>query len=480
MSNLERNILSFMCGLTFTLWAFKSLKNYTSLGISQRAKSIQEAEDKDCQMFSAERILGLYRMGNLVTKENILRITLNRAASEKHLAGILEACEQREDIESLRIGVTAVLQICHIDGHRSILVRMKALRILVRVLSFDCNQKIHCFAVQALYKLVHNQDKRKIRIVNYGILNPLLQFLRFKPQFNSDLKYWSLHLLHQLILTEDLHSSLIDSKVVYLLADMSRLTFGNSSMQKLCFHSMVRLFSNISDDDAIDCLQILYDHRLIAIIGACLRNDDAELVSWAIFLLHEFVSKDIGTTEIASLRKLLDICAVCLFNKDTVLARIVLRILKSLSTESLALQKKMMKAKLASPLVNALKSHDAETQYWSLAIIHELVFVDDFHSQLISAGLIPTLVELCDVASNQFIFMISDIFISLFGNGMFCVLFQATESLNSDESKIVENETALADSNALETLLFLQKLQPSIMLRWDEIIDKQGASASPE
>lgn len=107
-----------------------------------------------------------------------------------------------------------------------------------------------------------------------NVLPILIQFLCSSPTHNNDLKYWSLLLVHQFslagillknlcqsaffIITEDLHEDMIEANLIPLLAKMTRLTFGNTNMQKLCLHSLVRLVSSIESTEGVKQVNIIY------------------------------------------------------------------------------------------------------------------------------------------------------------------------------------------------------------------------------
>lgn len=119
---------------------------------------------------------------------------------------------------------------------------------------------------------------------------PTLCLYVTSPTVNfSDIKYWALLLLHQLSLTEETHKTLISCEVIPIFALACSNFYGNTNMQKLCFHSLVRLLSSLEDDDKCkEIFEKLTEMHIIPLISSHLRNDDAELVSWSIFMLHEF------------------------------------------------------------------------------------------------------------------------------------------------------------------------------------------------
>ncbi|RKO97235.1 hypothetical protein CXG81DRAFT_12933, partial [Caulochytrium protostelioides] len=141
-----------------------------------------------------------------------------------------------------------------------------------------------------------------------------------------------------------------------LLARITRLTFGNVAMQKLCFHALVRLR--------------LLDIRMVSLIAACLRSEDTELVSWAIFLMHEFIIKDIAREAFTQIRGLVRILTGVMGSTETAIPRIVLRTLKCLGIRNEGFQADMVRQGVLGPLIPALSSSDDETRFWALALLH--------------------------------------------------------------------------------------------------------------
>ncbi|RKO85691.1 hypothetical protein BDK51DRAFT_18151 [Blyttiomyces helicus] len=126
---------------------------------------------------------------------------------------------------------------------------------------------------------------------------------------------------------------------------MSRLTFGNASMQKLCLHSLVRLISNMPGPD------------------------DTDLVSWAIFLMHEFVVKDIGRDRFCKIKGMLKVLNNLISNDDVCISHIILRTLKYLGMRNEAFQLDIIRSGIVRNIVPCLKSDEEDIQCWSLVSI---------------------------------------------------------------------------------------------------------------
>lgn len=69
-------------------------------------------------------------------------------------------------------------------------------------------------------------------------------------------------------ITEEIHADMISKGLISILAQMTRLTFGNTNMQKLCLHSLVRLISGLDNEGDRSALSfsLYYTYILVRII----------------------------------------------------------------------------------------------------------------------------------------------------------------------------------------------------------------------
>ena len=180
-------------------------------------------------------------------------------------------------------------------------------------------------------------------------------------------------LLHQFTLTDALNSYIIDSKVLYILVDTLRLTYGNSSLQKLCLHSMVRTLATLTDDFGSKTLNLMAEMNLIPLAAACLRSSDAELTQWAVFLIHEFVTRNVRLSDIINIKGLVKICGSIVKPDDTITPRTVFRCFKTLCDADKDFYKEMLKNNFVSLLLKSVNQYDEQTEHWCIALLHTLV-----------------------------------------------------------------------------------------------------------
>ena len=241
--------------------------------------------------------------------------------------------------------------------------------------------------------LSFNLDELKLEAL--PILPHLLKTLTTCPTHNNDNKYWSLLIIHQFSLSESIHQALIENGIIPILGTLARLTFGNSQMQKLCLHSLVRIISCLEPDDAITHLFSLKSLRVCALCIWCLRNDDVELVSWAVFLMHEFIIKDVYRKEYSETKGLVRVL-VGLLAEDQFLPRIILRALKCLINGNQRFQKELIAEGIVKKTIPFLKSSDEETQYWALSVLHDIMNLPSVHSEFFDNKGLTILNFLCN------------------------------------------------------------------------------------
>lgn len=130
----------------------------------------------------------------------------------------------------------------------------------------------------------------------------------------------------------------------------------------------------IIDEAAIhDIFKKLVNLKVIALISSCLRDEDPELASWAVFLLHEFAYRNYEREAIRNIKSLLSLLSSMLKKGDNTIPRIIFRILKCLSKDNRDFKMKMASTNVLSKIVACMDTTDVETQYWSISLIHELL-----------------------------------------------------------------------------------------------------------
>lgn len=141
-----------------------------------------------------------------------------------------------------------------------------------------------------------------------------------------------------------------------------------------------------------------------------------ELVSWAIFLMHEFIIKDVAREEFCQLQGLLKVLLTLLAEESTI-PRIVLRSLKCLGKNNEVFQLEMISAETVPKILVFLKSPDEETQFWAMSLLRDLMEFTEAHDGFLSSNGLSAITTACTKQSpSVHIALFSvDIFVSLCG-----------------------------------------------------------------
>ncbi|KAF9190587.1 hypothetical protein BGZ51_008438 [Haplosporangium sp. Z 767] len=306
---------------------------------------------------------------------------------EPNLRYILETVAKSDNEEERWKGVTTLQLLTRNESNRATLVEAGALEILVDVLMDEENrEKSHRYAAVSICELISGSESRRKQVVQYGILEPLSRFL-VKVEPANELQYWSLMVVHQLAACEALHPELIKVGLIRKLAEMSRLSFGNANMPKICLQSLVRLIVTMDDDaDVRWYLTQLLDYDIVLLIATYIRSDDLELVYWAIGLMHEFAIKGVELVRFKEVRGLLRSLNVLLAADESYISIIVLRTLKVMILRDSFYQLQALHAGIGLRLAKCLASKDDDVKYWALSVAHEFVQHPMWRHQFIESG----------------------------------------------------------------------------------------------
>ncbi|KAI9199660.1 uncharacterized protein BJ171DRAFT_517423 [Polychytrium aggregatum] len=367
----------------------------------------------------------LTRSSNINTRESAVQILLNRAISEEHLSAIVAGCNSSNPAHRQKC-ICAIQLLAKPEENRQALIDSSIPKLFTKLLKDEPRLSARRDLIITLFRLISGRDKQKIYIARHGILAPLIKILKDCPSHNTDLKYWALLLLHQLSLCDDVHAGMIKKDIVSLLATLTRLTFGNTNMQKMCLHSLVRLITSMESQRATKELNKLLDMHMVSMIALCLKNDDMELIYWTVFLMHEFVVKDIARSNFCQIKGLIKVLS-SLLTEDALIPRIVLRTLKCLAYSNESFQKEMIQAGVLKKIVPCISSDDQESQYWALVLIHGLLSSVETREEFVALKGLDILLKLSEDSNLHISLYITDILVYL------CSTAQVHEQiLNSD------------------------------------------------
>lgn len=389
----------------------KTKKKPTNDNAQKLKKSRRHPKIED--QISLQALSELTKASNVSLRDSAMKILLDRAISDDFLPDIIRACKTDLDNDIQKKAICTIQQLAKQEENRPILVKHGILKILTELLANKKKNHLRLSVVTSIFHIIQENDDNKRAIVNYGILDSIFKILSSTPNCNNDLKYWTLLILHQLSLTEELHNKMVEKGFIKLLAQLARRTFGNTSMQKLCFHSLVRIITELDDEQSVKYLNELLKLNIITLISSCLKNEDTELVYWTIGLIHEFAVKDIARNEISNIKGLLKIMLSHLNNDEASIPRVLIRTLKCLGVCNEPFQKEMIKQGIVEKLILCLNSNDEDVQCWSILLLHDLSRLDECAEEFIEGKGVNTLLALSAEVNVHLNLHITDIFVYL-------------------------------------------------------------------
>ncbi|KAF9083280.1 hypothetical protein BGX23_011625 [Mortierella sp. AD031] len=367
-SNLGNDrFIYFTAGVSLVLMMYSVVRHATALFDSEPQESrniLGMVEDK----ISIDALAKLARSDSIVLQGSSVRILLSRAMHDANLRYILDTVAESDLEEERWKGVTTLQLLTRSESNRTTLVESGALEVLVSVLKDPENrEKSHRYAAVSICELISGSDTRRKQVVQYGILEPLTRFL-VKVEPANELQYWSLMVVHQLTACEALHSELIRYGLVRTLAEMSRLSFGNANMPKICLQSLVRLIVIMDDDEDVRWyLAELLDFDIVPLIATYIRSGVA---------LDQF-------KEMRGLPRSMN---VLLAADEIYISRLVLRTLKFMILQDVSFQYQALNTGIQLRLPKCLASKDDEVKYWALSVAHEFVQRPQWRQQFIESG----------------------------------------------------------------------------------------------
>ncbi|KAI1310228.1 hypothetical protein EDD11_003874 [Mortierella claussenii] len=374
-------VVYFAAGVSLVFMMYSVIRHATALFDNEPPEPrniLGMVEDK----ISMDALAKLARSDSIVLQGSSVRILL-----KPNLQFILDTVAGSDIEEERWKGITTLQLLTRNEGNRATLVEAGALVILVDALKDPENrEKSHRYAAVSICELISGSEPRRKLVVQYGILEPLSRFL-VEVEPANELQYWSLMVIHQLAACEELHPELIRVDMIRTLAEMSRLSFGNANMPKICLQSLVRLIVTMDDEREVRWhLSELLGYDIVPLVATYIRSDDFELVYWALGLMHEFAIKGVAMEEFKKTRWLCRSINGLLMAEEAYISRIVLRTFKFMMVNDAAFQKKALNAGIGLRLAKCLTSKDDDVKYWSLSIAHEFVLHPEWRQEFIESG----------------------------------------------------------------------------------------------
>lgn len=381
------------------------------------------AQIASTKVISIQSLATLSAMAKVILKESVQELLVQRALETEGFTDYLLAVvsDPLSDYALVRKAVVVIQQLTKTEQHRVELASKNAVPLLCDVLIRKQGDEITFrYAIIAIYRIFTADIIDKVAVVSSGVLEPLADFLESCPSHNNDLKYWALLLIHSFCLNEVTSEALCrpERHFVPILGEICRLSLGNNNMQKMALHGLIRLTS-VRDPDGLARLESLVGRGICQVVCACLKNEDYEIASWAVFLMHELSSVPSARACFVQSRGILRSLMNLLDNESRLFPRIILRILKQLGKDSPEFQQAIIDyddgSFLDKILDFLLPTHDEETSYQAISLVHSLLqlptAVQPFFKHGGLACLIPVGYQ-ADVNGTVYIFEILSILCS--------------------------------------------------------------------
>ncbi|TPX68227.1 hypothetical protein SpCBS45565_g03219 [Spizellomyces sp. 'palustris'] len=372
-------------------------------------------------VISLKALEEVFRSSDPQLQESALQILLDRAMTEQSLSYIIRCCKNGKIPVTQRRAVAVIQQLTKQEQNRAILVRRGILKIFCHILLQPADETTYRYCIISMFRLVQNKDQRKVQIVRYGILGPLKKFLSVSSTHSNDLMYWSLLLTHQLSLIDELQTDLIGTGFLLhakAVSPLSRPAPIKNGEHRLAVSVKLTLIGVLTQSvaEVVKQLQTLLQVSIVPLLVTCLRNEDVELASWAVFLIHEFVTKDVAKEQFQSMKGLLPALAALLNSDEACVPRLVLRSLKYLGMRNDQYQIEMIRAGVVSKIVPCLiggEHSDPDSPLWALALLHDLLAHAEAHAQFFEAKGLDTLIRMSYDTSVHLSLYIADIIVYL-------------------------------------------------------------------
>ncbi|ORZ37805.1 hypothetical protein BCR44DRAFT_73254 [Catenaria anguillulae PL171] len=346
------------------------------------------------QVIPLESLAELSQTTSILLRGSATKILLERAAHEPHLSFILEGARQADDPKTRLKSFTVLQHLAKLEDQRQLLLDQHVPELCCSTLvdeTIPTDVYLLKEAVVTLYELVCTDEQlRQHLIERHELMQGLRRCLTIST--HRDLLNWAVFLLHNLAMCESLQRTLATNNFIPLLGSSLRITYGNWTLQKLCLHALVRLIGSL-DPPAVaqSALLSLAPFNLVSLLSAALRQEDPELVYWALGVVHECAVKDAFRAEmraadplIRSVAKLVDPSV------DLGATKLALRVLKFLGLRDHKFHRELVDSyALVGRVMTCMSVVDEQdvrepdneddddalgqdTRYWALTLLHDL------------------------------------------------------------------------------------------------------------
>eukprot|EP00124_Ichthyophonus_hoferi_P004695 Ihof_evm1s551 gene=Ihof_evmTU1s551 len=349
------NFVMFCTGM-FSVFAAAKMMSYAQWSIKQRLH-VQNERIQDG--INLNTLGQLTRSENVALQQSAARMLMDRAMQSTNLRDIVDECNSVDKMTRLKAATTLGL-LAKTEENKERLAEMGALEGLSRCVVVENDMPLQRVAIMGVFDLVYNNAEARNEIIQ-----------------NNGLP---------------------------ILVRTARASKGHAHMQKLCCHSLVQLCStHCNDSDDLIHMQTIVDEGIAPLAVLCLKSDDAELVWWALGLIHELALKDIGKEEIRKSHGVLKAFLQVLTSTESNALIYVLRTLGFLAIRNDEFKMEILNSPILDHVLNNMNFSNTDIVYWTVVLLHDLAMSGEkAATKLLQLDtLIPALVNIVKKNSSK-------------------------------------------------------------------------------
>ncbi|KAJ2123751.1 hypothetical protein IW147_002344 [Coemansia sp. RSA 720] len=287
-----------------------------------------------------------------------------------HLA--VAAAIQGTEVERRR-AVTLLQALAQSAGRQRRLARAGAIEALVTCVG-ACDKELVLRAASALAEFVGHEDgaaaaRFRQRAAAAGVLSAVASVL--ERDTDAVVVTVNANIARVYAQRTQFHGEMVRRGYLAALLRVARRAGADVELQRVVMESMVRLCTYLGGaDTGTKQLELLLQGGAADVVAACVRRDDQGVASWGIGLLHEFVSRGVGTSMLARRAGLVRaLCRRLSTAKYAYTNQLVLRSLLCLGSAS-----RVALAEIAEPpnlrrILAVFAVEDADAHHWGIALV---------------------------------------------------------------------------------------------------------------
>lgn len=323
---------------------------------------------------------------------------MNRASSRKNLNHFLKICLSN-DIDEVIKAVTVVNMLAqHSDEMKGRLITNKAVHVLRDVLERTSNhfdykylikkikkdpkiEKIFHCVIGSLFHLILRDSITTLQFCNEDacIKNMFLPIISDQGfHLSTDVKRWTLYMVHQLILCNDrrpIKNSLLQLGLVSKVTECLIKTLGDILQTHLCLQILIQFLTGFTPNEIMSiCKEMITNGITPHLVGLLRCEEDDNVIQLSAIIIHHFCCYDLEIKYLVSIPSMAKILCKVLNNSNANIQKTIIRICNYLSVGSTTFQHNLLEHEpIIKRLSVCLSSGNPDVVYGSLMLLHDLI-----------------------------------------------------------------------------------------------------------